>query len=294
MVALTAAGLRSYIAEPERGRRDWKGKAPERDAVYANRRRIRGRRGKALLRRAGSCSSGPSRTPSRPGRCGGRTCGGTRTSSSGCWSTSRAQPGPADADAVRRGHAARAPGAAGPVPPVGRVPAAAVGGHHGALCPPRPARARPRAPPGAPLWVARAGGGRCATHRRRGFHHGLLAIDVDRVGLIETAAWAGTPSQASSMPNASASRRRVMAVARRPPPGGGTGRGWRSGCARSRLALRPRCRVAIQERRTDPVVVKVVLQPIAARPPPRSKTTRGSVLGVTRPRGVVTSQPWRS
>ena len=40
--------LRSYVAEPERGPRKWKGKATERQAVYANRRRISGERGKRL------------------------------------------------------------------------------------------------------------------------------------------------------------------------------------------------------------------------------------------------------
>ncbi len=46
-------GIRSYISEPNRGRRNWKGKPAERDATYANRRRIRGQRGKALLRQRG-------------------------------------------------------------------------------------------------------------------------------------------------------------------------------------------------------------------------------------------------
>ena len=40
--------LRSYVAEPERGARKWKGKAAEQAAVYANRRRISGERGKRL------------------------------------------------------------------------------------------------------------------------------------------------------------------------------------------------------------------------------------------------------
>jgi transposase len=40
--------VRSYVAEPERGARKWKDKAAERAAVYANRRRIRGARGKRL------------------------------------------------------------------------------------------------------------------------------------------------------------------------------------------------------------------------------------------------------
>ncbi|MEX0774252.1 MAG: transposase [Phycisphaeraceae bacterium] len=46
-------GTRSYVSEPERGRRKWEGKAQEQRAVYANRRRVRGRRGKVLLRRRG-------------------------------------------------------------------------------------------------------------------------------------------------------------------------------------------------------------------------------------------------
>ena len=52
-VMLEGLGLRSYVSEPDRGRRNWKGKGVERDAVYANRRRIRGRRGKMLLRKRG-------------------------------------------------------------------------------------------------------------------------------------------------------------------------------------------------------------------------------------------------
>src|SRR5215203_143024 len=51
LVDLAALGRRTYIAEPNRGRRAWKKKAAARDAVYANRRRIRGARGHALQRR---------------------------------------------------------------------------------------------------------------------------------------------------------------------------------------------------------------------------------------------------
>src|ERR1700686_721176 len=36
--------LRSYIAEPERGVRNWDNKAEAKQAVYANRRRVRGQR----------------------------------------------------------------------------------------------------------------------------------------------------------------------------------------------------------------------------------------------------------
>ena len=52
-VDLKVFGIRSYISEPKRGRRNWIGKPEERDAVYANRRRVRGERGKALMRRRG-------------------------------------------------------------------------------------------------------------------------------------------------------------------------------------------------------------------------------------------------
>jgi transposase len=53
MVDLKDFKIRSYISEPKRGRRNWIGKSEERDAVYANRRRIQGERGKSLLRRRG-------------------------------------------------------------------------------------------------------------------------------------------------------------------------------------------------------------------------------------------------
>jgi transposase len=51
LVDLAALDLRTYIAEPDRGRRTWRRQAAARDAVYANRRRIRGARGLALQRR---------------------------------------------------------------------------------------------------------------------------------------------------------------------------------------------------------------------------------------------------
>jgi transposase len=53
LVDLEAVGVRSYISEPDRGRRNWKGKAEARAAVRRNRRRIRGARGKRLLRQRG-------------------------------------------------------------------------------------------------------------------------------------------------------------------------------------------------------------------------------------------------
>ena len=56
---LAEAEIRSYVSEPDRGRRDWDGKTAERDAVYANRRRIRGERGKRLLRKPGQLLERP-------------------------------------------------------------------------------------------------------------------------------------------------------------------------------------------------------------------------------------------
>ncbi len=48
LVDLHADGVRSYIPEPERGPRQWAGKPKEQEQVYANRRRMSGRRGKDL------------------------------------------------------------------------------------------------------------------------------------------------------------------------------------------------------------------------------------------------------
>jgi transposase len=53
LVDFEAVGVRSYISEPDRGRRNWKKDPKARDAVYRNRRRIRGPRGLRLLRLRG-------------------------------------------------------------------------------------------------------------------------------------------------------------------------------------------------------------------------------------------------
>ena len=53
MVDLDAVGIRSYIAEPDRGRRDWSEEPEAQAPVYGNRRRIRGARGRRLMRRRG-------------------------------------------------------------------------------------------------------------------------------------------------------------------------------------------------------------------------------------------------
>ena len=53
MVDLKEIGIRSYTSEPDRGRRHWQDKQEARHAVYSNRRRIKGPRGKRLLRKRG-------------------------------------------------------------------------------------------------------------------------------------------------------------------------------------------------------------------------------------------------
>ena len=53
MVDLDAVGIRSYVAEPDRGRRDWSDEPEAQAPVYRNRRRIRGPRGRRLMRQRG-------------------------------------------------------------------------------------------------------------------------------------------------------------------------------------------------------------------------------------------------
>jgi transposase len=53
MEQCASMAIRSYVSEPARGKRNWQGKAGAQGAVYANRRRIRGRRGKAMMRKRG-------------------------------------------------------------------------------------------------------------------------------------------------------------------------------------------------------------------------------------------------
>ena len=59
LVALTEDEYRTYISEPQRGRRKWKNKEKEQQATYANRRRIRGERGKRLMRKRGELLERP-------------------------------------------------------------------------------------------------------------------------------------------------------------------------------------------------------------------------------------------
>ena len=58
LIELEDQGLRSYVSEPDRGRRKWKD-VDAQMAVYANRRRIRGERGKRLHRLRGELLERP-------------------------------------------------------------------------------------------------------------------------------------------------------------------------------------------------------------------------------------------
>ncbi len=50
---LAEMGVRTVVAEPERGRQCWRGQKAEQQAVYANRRRLRSPSGRAWLRKRG-------------------------------------------------------------------------------------------------------------------------------------------------------------------------------------------------------------------------------------------------
>jgi len=47
---LTELEVCSYVSEPRRGRRKWDGRRRQREAAYGNRRRIKGKRGKRLMK----------------------------------------------------------------------------------------------------------------------------------------------------------------------------------------------------------------------------------------------------
>ncbi len=53
MEMVAACSLSSYVSEPERGRRRWIGREQARDGTYLNRRRLRTKRGRHLMRKRG-------------------------------------------------------------------------------------------------------------------------------------------------------------------------------------------------------------------------------------------------
>ena len=58
MKRLAGLGVRGYVSEPNRGRRSWKRDQAAQMPTYANRRRVRGARGKGLLRARGGAEAG--------------------------------------------------------------------------------------------------------------------------------------------------------------------------------------------------------------------------------------------
>jgi transposase len=59
LLDLAEEEYRTYISEPERGRRRWEGREAAQRVTYANRQRIRGERGKRLLRQRGELLERP-------------------------------------------------------------------------------------------------------------------------------------------------------------------------------------------------------------------------------------------
>jgi transposase len=59
LLDLEGRAVRSYLSEPDRGRRNWNDDIDAQQAVYANRRRIRGERGKRLHRMRGELIERP-------------------------------------------------------------------------------------------------------------------------------------------------------------------------------------------------------------------------------------------
>jgi len=100
---------------PDRGRRDWSKEPQAQIPVYANRRRLRGARGRRLMRQRGErISNAPSRISTTPVGCVARICAGhtnilKRLADSCGRLQSRARHAPPD----RQRHAARAAGSHG-------------------------------------------------------------------------------------------------------------------------------------------------------------------------------------
>ena len=68
LMGLAEVNLRTYISEPDRGRRRWRGNEAAQKVVYANRRRIRGERGARLQRQRSEHAERPFAHLYRTGR----------------------------------------------------------------------------------------------------------------------------------------------------------------------------------------------------------------------------------
>ena len=84
LIDLEAVGVRSYVSEPDRGRRNWKKKPEARAAAYRNRRRSAVHGACACCGCAASGWSGPSRISTRPVACAAYICAGTQTFGNEC------------------------------------------------------------------------------------------------------------------------------------------------------------------------------------------------------------------
>ena len=98
--ALAEAEVRTYISEPDRGRRRWRDKLEAQQAVYGNRRRICGERGKELLG-VGNCWNGASRTPMKRGDAASVLARAKKCSQARADSRGRTQPVAGDAAVTR-------------------------------------------------------------------------------------------------------------------------------------------------------------------------------------------------
>jgi transposase len=76
---LAEARVRTYCSEPQRGRQRWNEQGRQQQAVYANRRRIRGKRGKRLLRQRGENSSAGTSICMTAAACDESTCAAGQT-----------------------------------------------------------------------------------------------------------------------------------------------------------------------------------------------------------------------
>ena len=114
LVDLGALDLRTYIAAPNRGRRNWKKKTVARDAVYAHRRAHPRRAWAGLAAAAERTSRTAERTSLRNRRPAAAACArACEHPQTPPHPNKRLQRGPPHADTDRRRHAARPPGAPG-------------------------------------------------------------------------------------------------------------------------------------------------------------------------------------
>jgi hypothetical protein len=79
---LETLDIRTYISEPDRGPHSWIDQEAEREAVYANRRRIRGERGKDWSASAANCWNTRARIFTRLADSAACTCAATKIFSS--------------------------------------------------------------------------------------------------------------------------------------------------------------------------------------------------------------------